>query len=36
MEYTVINILDLLETVGEEEIGSILSDFSCPQNPEIS
>lgn len=35
MEYTVINILDLLETVGEEEIGSILSDFSCPQNPEI-
>ena len=30
MEYTVINILDLLETVGEEEIGSILSDFSCP------
>ena len=35
MEYTVINILDLLETVGEDEIGSVLSDFSCPQNPEI-
>lgn len=33
--YTVINILDMLETVGEDELSSILSDFSCPRNPEI-
>ncbi len=33
--YTVINLLDMLETVGEDELGSILSDFSCPRNPEI-
>ncbi len=33
--YTVINILDMMETVGEDELSSILSDFSCPRNPEI-
>ncbi len=33
--YTIINILDMLETVGEDELSSILSDFSCPRNPEI-
>lgn len=33
--YTLINILDMLETVGEDELSSILSDFSCPRNPEI-
>ncbi len=33
--YTVINILDMLETVGEDELSSILSDFSCPRNREI-
>ncbi len=25
----------MLETVGEDELSSILSDFSCPRNPEI-
>lgn len=34
-EYTVANILDLLETVGEDEVKDALSDFSCPQNKEI-
>lgn len=33
--YTVINILDMLESVGEDELSSILSDFSCPKNSEI-
>lgn len=33
--YTVINILDMLETIGEGELSSILFDFSCPMNPEI-
>ena len=33
--YTVINILDMLETIGEDELSSILFDFSCPMNLEI-
>lgn len=33
--YTVINILDMLESVGEDELSGILSDFSCPRNREI-
>ena len=34
-EYTVANILDLLETVGEDKVSFALSEFSCPRNPEI-
>ena len=34
-EYTVANILDLLETVGEDRISFALSEFSCPRNAEI-
>ena len=33
--HSVINILDLLDTVGEDEVKNILSDFSCPKNHEI-
>ena len=33
--HSVINILDLLDAVGEDEVRSILSDFSCPKNQEI-
>lgn len=33
--YSVFNILDLLETLGEDEVCSILSEFSCPKNTEI-
>ena len=34
-DYQVINILDMIESVGEDEVKSILSDFSCKRNPEI-
>ena len=34
-EYTVVNILDMLEAIGEENLSVILSDFSCPINKEI-
>lgn len=33
--FQVINILDMIESVGEDEVKSILSDFSCKKNPEI-
>ncbi len=33
--YAVFNILDLAEKIGEEALGRLLSDFSCPQNNEI-
>lgn len=33
--HSVINILDLLDAVGEDEVKSIISDFSCPKNKEI-
>ncbi len=34
-EYTLVNILDMLEAIGEENLKVILSDFSCPLNMEI-
>ncbi len=34
-EYTVANILDLLEIVGEDKVSFALSEFSCPRNAEI-
>ena len=33
--YTIVNILDMIKAVGEEKVGFILSDFSCPKNDEI-
>lgn len=30
-----VNILDMIEAIGEEELQLILSDFSCPKNQEI-
>lgn len=33
--YTVMNILDLVESVGEDEVQKGLSGFSCPLNEEI-
>ncbi len=33
--YTIINILDMIDAVGEDEVNQILSDFSCPKNDEI-
>ena len=34
-QYTVMNILDLIDSVGENEVQKGLSDFLCPQNREI-
>ena len=34
-EYIVANILDLLETIGEDKVSFALSEFSCPRNAEI-
>lgn len=34
-DYQVINILDMIESVGEYEVKYILSDFSCKRNSEI-
>lgn len=33
--YRTTNILDLIDAIGEDEVTQILSDFSCPKNPEI-
>ncbi len=33
--YSVVNILDMIEAIGENEVNGILSDFSCPKNAEI-
>lgn len=34
-EYNVFNVLDLIESIGEEQVVQLLSDFSCPQNFEV-
>ena len=33
--YKTINILDMIEAIGEKSVNLILSDFSCPKNVEI-
>lgn len=33
--YKTVNILDMVDAVGEDEVSDILSDFSCPVNHEI-
>lgn len=33
--YTIVNILDMMEGIGEDGVKLILSDFSCPKNAEI-
>ena len=35
MSYDVYNIYDMIDTIGEEELQSLLSEFSCPKNAEI-
>ena len=35
MSYNVVNILDLIEMLGEAPVQAALSDFSCPKNPDI-
>lgn len=34
-EYSAVNILDMIDAIGEEALTGILSDFSCPKNEEI-
>lgn len=34
-DYCTVNILDMIEAIGEDALVGILSDFSCPLNPEI-
>lgn len=33
--YTTVNILDMINVIGEDSVNLILSDFSCPKNDEI-
>jgi hypothetical protein len=35
MNYSVLNILDLIDAIGEEKVKLLLSDFSCSKNTEI-
>lgn len=32
--FNTVNILDLVDIIGEEEVQNILSDFSCEKNME--
>lgn len=34
-QYTVMNILDMIDSIGESEVRKGLSDFLCPRNVEI-
>ncbi|MCD8299979.1 MAG: GNAT family acetyltransferase [Clostridiales bacterium] len=34
-KYSIINILDMIEIIGEDKVAAVLSDFSCPLNSEI-
>ncbi|MCD7813189.1 MAG: GNAT family acetyltransferase [Lachnospiraceae bacterium] len=34
-EYTTVNILDMIDVIGEDNMKCVLSDFSCPKNEEI-
>ncbi len=34
-KHVIINILDLLDNIGEDDTKNILSDFSCPKNCEV-
>ena len=35
MSFNVVNITDLLSSVGEDEVRIALADFECSKNPEI-
>lgn len=34
-EYKIVNLLDLLDAVGEAQVQQLLTEFSCPKNLEI-
>lgn len=33
--YNIVNLSDLIESIGEERTVSLISDFSCPLNPDV-
>lgn len=33
--YNIVNIYDLLETIGDDGTSSLISDFYCPLNPDV-
>ena len=35
MKFNVVNITDLLSSVGENEVCTALADFECSKNPEL-
>lgn len=35
MGYLVVNLSEMVENIGEDRVKSILSDFSCPMNPDV-
>ena len=35
MQYRIVNLSAMLEELGEDAVNAILSDFSCPLNPDI-
>ena len=36
MQFKVVNILDMIEVVGEEKVQTVLSQFSCTKNPDFA
>ena len=34
-EYRILNLSEMLEELGEDKVKAILSDFSCPLNPDV-
>ena len=34
-EYKIVNLSAMLEELGEDAVKAILSDFSCPLNPDV-
>ena len=35
MDYVELNLLEMLDTYGEEKLQAILSRFMCPQNTDV-
>ena len=33
--FNVVNLLDMLETIGDKKTKSLISDFYCPDNPDV-
>lgn len=33
--FNLVNLENMVDTIGEDEVKSVLSEFSCPKNPEV-